>query len=331
MPRKCLWLATLLICVVTEPLVADELRPALLEIRETTAETYQILWKSPAQDGIPLAIDPTLPSACATLDGNTLLGTDTEFTTRWTVYCSPGLAGLTVRFTGKAMLNADVLLRVERLDGSLQIERVSPLLPEVIIQSRPGFRSTAITYTSYGIEHILAGFDHLLFVLALILLIANGRQVLFAVTAFTVAHSLTLAVATLGIFRPAQQPIEAVIALSILFLAVELAHKARGHDSLTQRWPWIVAFGFGLLHGFGFASALLAAGLPQQDIPVALLFFNLGVELGQVAFIGVVLAAIYLLRRTLLFQQMWLQPVPVYAIGVVAAFWTTERVLGFWS
>ena len=250
---------------------------------------------------------------------------------RWRISCPAGLDGGIVSIKGLENISIDVLARVARLDGSLQIERLSALSTSFTVKSSPGFVGVAQTYFTFGVTHILAGYDHLLFVLALVLLIANGRQILIAVTAFTVAHSITLAVATLGVFRPAQAPIEAVIALSILFLAVELIRKRQGHSSFTLRRPWLVAFIFGLLHGFGFASALLEAGLPQQDIPAALLFFNVGVEVGQLAFIGVVLLAARVLRGPYLHRHPWIRYAPHYAIGMLAAFWTIERVAAFWS
>lgn len=310
--------------------VADELRPALLELSEISEDVFDVVWKTEAIDGATLGITPTLPINCDTV------GDTQDYLNRgasvvwWRINCPTGLNGETISIPGLNSISVDVLVRIERLDGSLQIERLSALSTSFAVKSSPGFAGVANTYFAYGVTHILAGYDHLLFVLALVLLIANGRKVLIAVTAFTVAHSITLAVATLGVFRPAQAPIEAVIALSILFLAVELVRKRQGHDSITLRRPWLVAFAFGLLHGFGFASALLEAGLPQQDIPAALLFFNLGVEAGQLAFIGSVLLLGRILRSTSLFDHAWIRLAPHYAIGVMAAFWTIQRVAAFW-
>ena len=310
---------------------ADELRPALLELREVKPGTYSVLWKTPLHQGAATEIRPELPEACE------LIGVRRDFLTAsfsvssWHSECSGELAGATIRIGGLREVPTDVLVRLERLDGSRQVARLSALSPSFTIEAASGLAGVALTYFNYGVTHILAGYDHLLFVLALILLVATGRQVVIAVTAFTLAHSVTLAIATLGLLRPAQTPIEAVIALSILFLAVEIARQHRGHDSLTVRKPWLIAFAFGLLHGFGFAAALLDAGLPQNDIPAALLFFNVGVEIGQIAFIGAVLLTIALLRRTWVYQPSWLRQVPQYAIGVLAAFWTIERVAGFWS
>jgi hydrogenase/urease accessory protein HupE len=184
-------------------------------------------------------------------------------------------------------------------------------------------------YTVLGIDHILSGYDHLTFVLALLLLVNGWRRLLLTVTSFTLAHSITLAAATLGLFWLPGPPIEATIALSILFLASELIKVNRGHTSLTVRYPWIVAFVFGLLHGFGFAGALSEVGLPQSEIPVALLTFNVGVELGQLMFIAVILLCIEFLRRIRSDWPAWTRQLPAYGIGSMAAFWLIERLSGF--
>jgi hydrogenase/urease accessory protein HupE len=186
-------------------------------------------------------------------------------------------------------------------------------------------------YLKLGIEHILSGVDHLLFVLALLMLCRGTMQLVKTITAFTVAHSITLALATLGIVQVPQRPVEAVIALSIVFVASEIAHEGQGRAGWTRRWPWLVAFSFGLLHGFGFAGALREVGLPEQAIPLALLCFNLGVEVGQLTFLAVALPLLAWLRRSALAQTAWAWRLPAYGIGCVAAFWTIERVAAFWS
>lgn len=321
-----------MLCLCSGPVTssADELRPALLELKETGNETYDVLWKTPVRNGLPLALQPQLPADCwATGETREFLHKAARIQL-WQIHCPQGLAGETISFDGLAAISTDVLARIEHSDGALQLQRASFTSPTLIVSGAPESAAVARTYFVFGVTHILGGVDHLLFVLALILLIPDSRRLIAAVTAFTVAHSITLAVSTLGIFRPPQQPIEAVIALSILFLAVELVRKRHGEASIGQRFPWIVAFAFGLLHGFGFASALLAAGLPSGDIPAALLFFNLGVEAGQLGFIAVTLVVFAGLRATSLSGQGWLSRCPEYVIGVVAAFWTIERTLGFW-
>jgi hydrogenase/urease accessory protein HupE len=187
----------------------------------------------------------------------------------------------------------------------------------------------ARTYLALGVEHILTGFDHLLFVLALLLIVKSARRIVATVTAFTVAHSLTLAAATLGFVHLPQPPVEAAIALSIAFVAAEIVHGLDGRPGLTARAPWLVAFAFGLLHGLGFAGALAEIGLPQSAIPLALLCFNLGVELGQLAFVVALLACLALARRARIPWPRAARPLPAYAIGALAMFWVIERVAAF--
>ncbi len=190
-----------------------------------------------------------------------------------------------------------MLVRLERLDGTTQVTRLTPSAPSFVVEAAPRALQVARTYLVLGVEHILGGIDHLLFVLALLILVKGTRRLIATVTAFTVAHSLTLAGATLGFVHVPGPPVEAAIALSIVFVAAEIIHSRQGNAGLTERFPWVVAFTFGLLHGFGFASALNEVGLPQAAIPVALLFFNVGVEIGQLLFIAAVFAVIALARR----------------------------------
>jgi hydrogenase/urease accessory protein HupE len=244
-----------------------------------------------------------------------------------------GLTGKAIEFPNLAATRIDVLVRVERSDGTSQVGRVLPLAPSFVVTASPGAFEVAQTYTVLGIEHILAGLDHLLFVLALLLLVQGTRRLIATITAFTVAHSLTLFAATLGWLNLPSPPVEAVIALSIVFLAGEIVHARQGRPGLTQRRPWIVAFSFGLLHGLGFAGALAEVGLPPLSIPTALLFFNVGVEIGQLIFIAVVLGAIAVARRIarrLKFKApSWWWRVPPYAIGGIASFWLVQRVAAF--
>jgi hydrogenase/urease accessory protein HupE len=227
-----------------------------------------------------------------------------------------------------------VLVRVQMLDGTHSSTLVRPSQPWVDIATSQGPLAVAGAYLSHGIEHILFGFDHLLFVLGLILIVRNTRMLLLTVTGFTVAHSITLSLATLGIVHVPGPPVEACIALSILLLASEILRRQRGEPSLTAAWPWwAVAFSFGLLHGLGFASALIDIGLPQGDIPLALLAFNIGVEVGQLAFIAAVLGVIQLAKQFRIpdIFEYRLRTVTAYGVGVVAAFWFVERLAGFWA
>jgi hydrogenase/urease accessory protein HupE len=231
-----------------------------------------------------------------------------------------------------------VLVRVEGLEGGVQTERLSPTRTAFVVQAAPGAGEVAVTYLRLGIEHILFGFDHLLFVLALVILVRNWRRVALTVTSFTVAHSVTLAAATLGFVNVPGPPVEAAIALSIVLVAVEIVNARNGKRSLTAEWPWLIAFCFGLLHGLGFAGALAEVGLPQHAIPVALLFFNLGVEVGQLLFVVAILMAGWLALRL---ASLRLQPVAVqwvsnrvdvtaaYLVGTLASYWLIERTAAF--
>jgi hydrogenase/urease accessory protein HupE len=204
-----------------------------------------------------------------------------------------------------------------------------PASPEFVIEASPGHWEVARTFLGLGIEHILLGFDHLLFVLALLMLVSGGRRIVLTVTAFTVAHSITLVAATLGWIALRGAPVEATIALSIVFLAREILMTWRGQASLTERMPWVVAFVFGLLHGLGFAGALAEIGLPQNAIPLALLCFNMGVEIGQLLFVGAVLAVVMVSQRWLARLSSRLRWIPAYAIGSVASYWLIARVAAF--
>jgi hypothetical protein len=226
-----------------------------------------------------------------------------------------------------------VLARLVRLDGTVQLERILPVHPHFVGRPSPGRLEVVRTYTILGIEHILSGVDHLLFVLALVLLVQGTRRLIATITAFTAAHSLTLAGATLGWVQVPGSPVEASIALSIVFVASEIVHRRQGRYSVTQHYPWVVAFTFGLLHGFGFAGALAQVGLPQSSIPIALLFFNVGVEIGQVLFVGAVLAVMAAGwragHRLRLSPPAWTWRIAPYAIGALASVWLVERIAAF--
>ncbi len=311
------------------PAWGHEIRPGYLELRQTGAETFALAWKVPARGNARLAIRPRLPERCETTSALVSTTTDAAFVDRWEVTCAGGLAGSALFIEGLSGTLTDVLLRLDRSDGTAQVSRLTPASPSVVIQASPTWHEVASTYLGLGVDHILAGIDHLLFVLALLILVGGFRRLVATVTAFTVAHSLTLGAATLGLLRVPQQPVEAVVALSIVFVAAEIVRHARGVPSLTQQRPWAIAFVFGLLHGLGFAGALAEIGLPEQSIPTALLFFNLGVEAGQLLFVGVFLVLALLVRRAALPVPAPAAQVCAYGIGAVAAFWTIERVVGF--
>jgi hydrogenase/urease accessory protein HupE len=244
-----------------------------------------------------------------------------------------GLAGKRFAFAGLQATITDVLARVQLLDSAYSTTLVQPSRPWLEIATPQGLFSVFGSYVTHGVRHILLGYDHLLFVLALMLIVGNTRVLVWTITAFTIAHSITLALAAFGVVHVPGPPVEAAIALSILLLATEILHVRRGRSSLTARWPWVVAFSFGLLHGFGFAGALTAIGLPENEVPLALFAFNVGVELGQLLFIAVVLALLALLKRVALPPGLAQHALPVasYAIGTLAAFWFVNRLAGFWT
>lgn len=311
---------------------AHEMRPAYLEITEIQPELYDVYWKVPAKGvdqrlSLHVLFDDrvTVETEAA---GMFLSGAHVE---RSQVSCSGGLPGTTVTIDGLSSTMTDVLLRFKDLQGVENTHRLSPDSPSYEIKSSPGAMDVAWTYLVLGVEHILGGIDHLLFVLALLILVNGKRKLLWTITAFTVAHSMTLALATLGVVHIPIPPVEAVIALSIVFISTEIVHGRQGRPGLTERWPWSVAFVFGLLHGFGFASALSEVGLPQSSIPMALLTFNLGVEAGQLLFVAVVLALLWCGRKTRIAMPAWAWRIPPYGIGSVAAYWMIERTVGFWA
>jgi hypothetical protein len=252
------------------------------------------------------------------------------FTERWTIKRAGGLTGGTIHIAGLTATMTDVLVRLERLDGSAQVTRLTPSAPSFVVEAAPRALEVARTYSALGVEHILTGIDHLLFVLALLIITGGGWKLVKTVTAFTISHSLTLTAATLGFVHVPQRPVEAVIALSIVFVAAaEILRIHRGLESITARAPWLVAFTFGLMHGLGFAGGLSEAGLPAGHVPTALLFFSVGVETGHFMFIGVVLGSIALVRRIRVPSPRWAELIPPYAIGSVAMFWVLQRIAAF--
>lgn len=318
-------LLALLALAVAIPASADELRPGYLELSQQTQSEWKLVWKAPILGGLATRAEPLLPDFCnLKLDTPRLSGPAVVATGK--VTCSKPLAGATVGLKGMEPGSTDALLRVAPLGRPVQTERLIPGNSSYTVSTVPDGWQVARTYFVIGVEHILAGFDHLLFVIALLLLLQRGRAVVAAATAFTLAHSITLAGTTLGLFGLPQAPVEASIALSIVFLAVEIVKAKPGEPRLSERVPWVVAFLFGLLHGFGFAGALREIGLPETDVPVALLTFNLGVEAGQLMIIAATMAVLAALAR---FAPKARRPAIIastYLIGAVASFWFIERI-----
>jgi hydrogenase/urease accessory protein HupE len=312
---------------------AHELRPAYLEITEAGDNKFAVLWKVPRSSSSNLLLDLNLvlPASCGDSAPPVRKEVSSGLITRRVVNCgSAGLLDQEISVGGLAAANSKVLTRLALAGLETQSIILSPDEPAYVIESEPSKLRVARDYTVLGIEHILLGIDHLLFVLALLLNTHGLVALIKAITSFTVAHSITLTLATLGFVGLPGPPVEAMIALSILFLARELARRQKGRAGLTQSSPWIVAFSFGLLHGFGFAGALSEVGLPQAEIPLALFTFNVGVELGQLIFVAGVLVFMWILQRMRVEWPFWLRQAPAYMIGTMAMFWCAERISGFW-
>ena len=312
---------------------ADDFRPAYLQITQDSATTYDVLWKVPALDeGAVLKVRPAFPAGATDLSGRRSSYANGVAVQRWRINVPGGLQGKTVAFPGLSEVRIDVLARYARSDGTVQLERISPSKPEFTIKATPDSFEVSRTYTALGIEHILTGFDHLCFVLALVLIVGFNRRLLWTVTAFTLAHSITLALATLGVIHIPRPPVEATIALSIVFVASEVVQQQRGRAGWAASWPWLIAFCLGLLHGLGFAGALAEIGLPANSIPLALFFFNVGVELGQLLFIAAVFAGTRLLLSISAsrLEMRRAAILPAYLIGGLSSYWVIERLTMFW-
>jgi hydrogenase/urease accessory protein HupE len=307
---------------------AHEGRPVYLDLREDRPGEYSVLWKTPMQGEMRLALDPAFSGPVEVLTPMSTRRTGDAAVQTWRLRAA-SLRGQILRIAGLEATLTDALVRIAFLDESTWVQRLTPRQPGSLIPTRPSAWSVAGTYLTLGVEHILMGVDHLLFVLALLLLTNGTWQLVKTVTAFTVAHSITLASATLGIVHVPSSPVEAVIALSIVLVAAEIVQARRGRAGLAAQVPWIVAFIFGLLHGFGFAGALSEVGLPEGHIPVALLFFNLGVETGQLLFVAAVLTLVVGFRRTGRAWPRWAELLPPYAIGSLAMFWVIQRLAAF--
>jgi hydrogenase/urease accessory protein HupE len=308
---------------------AHEVRPSYLELREERAGEFDVLLKTPMRGELRLALAATFSGRAEAVTPMTTRATGDAAVQTWRFRALDPLRGQTVRIDGLQNTMTDALVRVAFLDGTAWVRRLTPQEPAATIPPRQSGWSVAGLYLRLGVEHILLGIDHLLFVLALIIITRGTWLLVKTVTAFTVAHSITLALATLGYVHVPSAPVEAAIALSIVLVAVEIVHLRQGREGLAARAPWIVAFAFGLLHGFGFAGALSEAGLPDGHVPLALLFFNVGVEIGQLLFITTMLCLFAFVRRFHTSGARWANVAAPYAIGSIAMFWVIERVAAF--
>ena len=318
----------LLIIVFATAIAADahETRSAYLEITQTGEETYDLFWRVPAMGDLRLGIYVHLPEGCRATSAPRGGIVDSVSLERWSIHSPGSLTGKKISIDGLSSTMIDVLVRVVRQDGRLQTTRLTPSSPAFVVEASPSQWQVAVSYLQIGIEHILLGVDHLLFVLGLLLIVDGRWRLVKTITAFTVAHSLTLALATLGYAHIPVQPLNAAIALSILFLGPEIVRVWRGESSFTIRHPWIVAFLFGLLHGFGFASGLAELGISGSELVFGLLMFNVGVEIGQLGFVLIMLTMIDSFKALEIRWPGWAQYLPGYSVGTLGAFWTIQRL-----
>jgi hypothetical protein len=328
MPRSSAWLlgAVLLFVALPAPLRAHPLAPSLLQIEEVEAGRARVTWKTPVLRVPGSDLRPVLPPLCQASGEHSARQDGSAWIEQWRLDCPGGLIGSTVRVDGIAASKADVLLRIALADGRSFRRVLTTEEPSFQVPEKETPLDVARGYAGLGLQHILGGFDHLLFVLGLILLVPRRRLLLWTITAFTLGHSVTLSAAVLGFVHIPPRPVEVLIAFSILLLAGELARGEEAPPTLMRRFPWMMAFTFGLLHGLGFAGALAEVGLPDDEIPLALSSFNVGIEVGQVLVVAVVLAGRAALAPWIARLPARTALVPPYVIGTLAAFWCIERV-----
>ena len=329
MIRLSVALTVLILAFVGTTASAHELRPAYLDLRESAIDQFSVLWKVPALGDLRLGLYVRFPDSCKAKMEPVRAIQAAAYVERWTAICANGLKGQEIVIDGLRSTVTDVLARIEYLNGATQVARLTPETPTLLVAGAQSTLEVAKTYFLLGVDHILTGFDHLLFVLALMLLIHDRWMLVKTITAFTVAHSITLSGASLGYFSLPQKPVEALIALSIAFVASELIKMRPGERRLSQDYPWTIAFAFGLLHGFGFAGALKETGLPQVDVPLALLTFNLGVEAGQLLFVAAML--IIFSAASAFFSEPIARTrvAAAYLIGSISMIWLISRVGSF--
>ncbi|MDH3734863.1 MAG: HupE/UreJ family protein [Gemmatimonadota bacterium] len=304
-----------------------DVRPGYLELREQADGTFAVVWKQPTKSEVPLEVDLVFPAGCRVSGVRQETAADGQVRFHARLTCPEGLTDQTIRLAGLEGLQTDVLVEIHYTNDTKETHLVRPASPSLVVGGAPSVIDRVFAYLGLGMAHIALGVDHLLFVLGLLLIVRDRRTLIKTITSFTVAHSITLGIATLGFASAPTVPLNAVIALSILFLGPEIVRVWRGQTSFTIRHPWVVAFAFGLLHGFGFASGLTSMGLPQSEIPLALLFFNVGVEIGQIVFVLLVLALVRSFRTLEIRWPRWVQAAPGYAVGSLGAMWTIDRVL----
>ena len=325
-------LVVLVLALAPAGVLAHEVRPAYFEITQGEPHHYEVTWKQPAVGDLALRLVPRLSNGWLNAPPRDQFSSGSFLIRHWSI-ASPQadpLAGTTLSIDGLERSITDVLVVIRLADGRRLESIIRPDHPQLALAFATTQGLPVPAYLRLGVEHILTGVDHLMFVLGLLLLVGIRWRLIKAITAFTVAHSITLGASAMGLVAVPSAVIEALVALSIFFVASELINAVRGRVGLTQRWPWVIAFTFGLLHGFAFAGALAEVGLPKDAIPMSLLLFNVGVEIGQLLFVGAAIGMILALRAILpRVPEAWAnlgQRAPPYAIGSFAAFWFIERV-----
>lgn len=311
---------------------ADEIRPAFLELTQHSDTSYKVLWKKPSQGEAKsaLKLEPLFPQSAKIIGVKKISPTGSATLESYVIEDEGALINKPITIKGLETTSSDVLVRVHYLDGETEFIRVLPEAPNFTLTHESGFFNMASTYFILGVEHILEGFDHLLFVLALLLLVGNIRILIWTITAFTLAHTITLMLASLDMIYFSSRAVEATIALSIVFVAAEVIYTMRGREHISKKYPWVIAFGFGLIHGLGFAGALKEIGLPQNEIVPSLIFFNVGVEIGQLIFVFAVLLLAWIVKKIVtqgVFRKA--EMMTAYAIGSIASFWLIERMMPF--
>jgi len=305
-----------------------ESQPGAVEITEIGTDRYEIIWRAPIYYNKPHPAKLILPHEWQTIGPPTQRHrSDSILHQRVVSTGGNSIDGRVIRFNGLESTITDVFIRVNRADGSTMTAVARPTRPWAELRGERPWHQVVSEYLFLGFHHILLGIDHLLFVLGLLLIVNSRILLLKSITSFTIAHSITLGVATLGFAQAPLLPLNTAIALSILFLGPEVVRARRGQTSLTIRFPWIVAFGFGLLHGFGFASGLSTTGMPHSELPRALLWFNVGVELGQILFILIVLALVWSFTTLQIRWPRFAHALPGYTVGCLGAYWTIQRTV----
>ncbi|MEO8605858.1 MAG: HupE/UreJ family protein [bacterium] len=328
MLRRVPLLALLLVAGLAPAACAHPLAPALLELRELGAGRVAVTWKTSVYRATGSDAQPLLPADCRAVGAPASVADADSLVVTWEVHCAHELVGQRIAIGGLGPAGIDALVRVTLADGRVVRGVVRAAAPAFVVPPREEGLAIVRAYFRFGVAHILTGVDHLLFLAALLLLVRGRRRRIETIAAFAVGHSITLTLVTLELLRAPTRPIELAIALSLFVLAVELTRDAAA-PSLLRRKPWIMALAFGLLHGCGFAGALREIGLPAGDVPLALLSFNVGIEVGELTVIAALLIGAAGMSRVPVAWPRWTPQIPVYVIGTLAAYWCFERAFAF--